>query len=130
MERGINLIKKFKKGEKVRFLGTEYIMYDTDGNELYVELVPGEIYTIKEALMVCIKLEEFDGIYLKEFFREVTMKYYRITYQPAGSHDKQWTVLSAKDEDELRRSFSMGTIIKIEETTEEDYEDYKPDYLR
>ena len=46
-------------------------MYDTDGNELYVELVPGEIYTVKEALMVCIKLEEFDGIYLKEFFRKV-----------------------------------------------------------
>ena len=65
------LIKSFKVGDKVLFLGTKTKIFDPTGLELYVELNPGQIYTVKEVYMISVKLEEFDGIYLKEYFRKV-----------------------------------------------------------
>lgn len=61
----------YKKGDRVLFLGTPYPIYDKEGNELYVELKPGEFYIVKDSYIFSIKLEEFDGIYLKEFFRKI-----------------------------------------------------------
>ena len=60
----------FKKGDRVLFLGTPYPVYDREGNEVYAELESGEYYTVKDSYILSIKLEEFDGIYLKEFFRK------------------------------------------------------------
>lgn len=61
----------FNVGDKVLYLGSETILYDKDGNELNVELNRGKIYTVKEVLILSIKIEEFDGIYLKTYFRKV-----------------------------------------------------------
>ena len=61
----------FNVGDKVLYLGSETILYDKDGNELNVELNRGKIYTIKEVLILSIKIEEFDGIYLKTYFKKV-----------------------------------------------------------
>ena len=61
----------FNVGDKVLFLGTDSTLYDKDGNELYGELNRGEIYTVKEILILSIKIEEFDGIYLKTHFRKI-----------------------------------------------------------
>ena len=58
------------------------------------------------------------------------MNYYRVTYQPSGSHDKYWTVWEAQDKESVHKYFNMGTIIKIEPTTKEDFEDNKPDFIR
>lgn len=61
----------FNVGDKVLYLGTETTLYDKDGNELNVELNRGKIYTVKEVLILSIKIEEFDGIYLKTYFRKI-----------------------------------------------------------
>ena len=61
----------FNVGDKVLYLGSETILYDKDGNELNVELNRGKIYTVKEVLILSIKIEEFDGIYLKTYFKKV-----------------------------------------------------------
>ena len=61
----------FNVGDKVLYLGSETIPYDKDGNELNVELNRGKIYTVKEVLILSIKIEEFDGIYLKTYFKKV-----------------------------------------------------------
>ena len=64
----------FNVGDKVLYLGSETISYDKDGNELNVELNRGKIYTVKEVLILSIKIEEFDGIYLKTYFRTLEHK--------------------------------------------------------
>ena len=64
----------FNVGDKVLFLDTDSTLYDKDGNELYGELNRGEIYTVKEILILSIKIEEFDGIYLKTHFRKIEKK--------------------------------------------------------
>ena len=61
----------FNVGDKVLYLGSETILYDKDGNELNVELNRGKIYTVKEVLILSIKIKEFDGIYLKTYFRKI-----------------------------------------------------------
>ena len=61
----------FNVGDKVLYLGTETTLYDKDGNELNVELNRGKIYTVKEVLILSIKIEEFDGIYLKTYFKKI-----------------------------------------------------------
>lgn len=58
------------------------------------------------------------------------MNYYRVIYQPPGSHDKEWTVWEAESTESVHKYFNMGTIIKIEPTTKEDFEDNKPDFMR
>ncbi len=65
------LLKVFEKGQKLMFLGLDKPVFTTDGLELYTELERGEIYTVKEVYMISVKLEEFDGIYLKEHFRKI-----------------------------------------------------------
>lgn len=61
----------YNKGDKVLFLGTPYLVYDKEGNQLYAELESGKQYIVKDSYILSIKLEEFDGIYLKEFFRKI-----------------------------------------------------------
>lgn len=60
-----------EKGDTVIFLGLERTMYDTNGNELYVGLIPGNKYTVKESFIVGIHLEEIEGMFLKQHFRKV-----------------------------------------------------------
>ena len=50
----------FNVGDKVLYLGSETIPYDKDGNELNVELNRGKIYTVKEVLILSIKIEELE----------------------------------------------------------------------
>lgn len=61
----------FNVGDKVLYLDSEITLYDKDGNELNGELNRGETYTVKEVLILSIKIEEFDGIYLKTHFRKI-----------------------------------------------------------
>lgn len=50
----------FNVGDKVLYLGSKTIPYDKDGNELNVELNRGKIYTVKEVLILSIKIEELE----------------------------------------------------------------------
>ena len=61
-----------KKGDKVRFLGTEKIIYDNDGNDVYSDMKEGKIYEVEDRGLLCIKV--LSKLRLKEYFRKIENK--------------------------------------------------------
>ena len=55
------------------------------------------------------------------------MKYFKVTYIPQGRKDKEWMVLQAKSIEELKKFFNLGMLIKAEEITKKEYEEYAED---
>ena len=49
------------------------------------------------------------------------MKYFRVTFVPNGRQDKEWMVWKASSKDELKKLFNGGSLIDIEEISEERY---------
>ena len=49
------------------------------------------------------------------------MKYFRVTFVPNGRQDKEWMVCKASSKDELKKFFNGGSLIDIEEISEERY---------
>lgn len=68
-------MNNIKKDDKVRFIGIDKPLYNKDGLEMYALLKEGEIYTVKDSLIVGIYLEEVEGMFLKEHFRVVEFLY-------------------------------------------------------
>lgn len=52
------------------------------------------------------------------------MKYFRVTYLPHGKEDKQWMAVCGQSKKWCIDNFKSGVLIKIEEISEEDYNDY------
>jgi hypothetical protein len=48
------------------------------------------------------------------------MKRFRVVYVPKGKEDKEWTFVSAKSVESLKKIFDMGAIVSI---VEEPFED-------
>ena len=57
------------------------------------------------------------------------MFYYRVTFIPHGGYDKEWTVWSAKNRDEVFTTFKRGDIFKVENISEEEFNDYNEEGL-
>ncbi len=49
------------------------------------------------------------------------MKYFMVTFVPNGRQDKEWMVWEASSKDELKKFFNGGSLIDIEEISEERY---------
>ena len=63
------------KGDKVMFIPPNFIVYDKEGEEMYTQFKTGIHYTAKDVHTLCIKLEEVEGMFLKEHFRVVEFPY-------------------------------------------------------
>ena len=66
-----NTLKIFKKGDRVRFLGTVMPILTPNGFDMHAALEVRGIYTVKDSFIVALQLEEIDGVYLKEHFRKI-----------------------------------------------------------
>ena len=59
------------KGDKVMFIPPNFIIYDKEGEEMYTQFKTGIHYTVKDVHILCLELEEFEGMYLTEHFRKI-----------------------------------------------------------
>lgn len=60
----------FNPGDKVLFMPPAYTIYDLEGRDVYKNLETNKEYIVDEAYILCLKLKDIEGIYLKERFHK------------------------------------------------------------
>jgi len=61
----------FNVGDKVLFSSPNYLIIDREGEDVYKNLKDNNIYTVSIVGIVCLRLENIKGVYLKEHFRKI-----------------------------------------------------------
>lgn len=61
-----------KKGNRIRFLGTERMIYDNDGEDIYGDLTVGEVYEAEDCGILFVQV--LGKLRLKEYFRKMNTK--------------------------------------------------------
>ena len=49
------------------------------------------------------------------------MKTYNVTFLPHGKEDKEWTLVKANNKEDIKKNFTAGVIINIDETIEDEW---------
>lgn len=57
-----------KKGDTVQFLGSNYLVTDSEGTDIYEKLEVGEKYQVEEVYILTIQVQ--GKLFLKENFRK------------------------------------------------------------